>query len=214
MSDALPAPRSPGPRTPRSALGYLLLIAIFAAAIVGLTRELTRERVAASQAERTLALLRSVLGEQPFDNAPHADTILVSDPDLLGSADAVPAYRARLGAKPVAVVLTARAPQAYSGPIRLLVGIAADGTLLGVRVIEHEETPGLGDAIDARRSPWILQFSGRSLTTPPGPRWAVARDGGEFDQVSGATVTSRAVVAAVRDALRYFEVHRDVLLAP
>ncbi len=214
MSNNLPDPRSSATRTPRSAVVTLVLLAVGAAAIVGLTRELTRERIAASQAERTLRQLREVLGDRAFDNAPQADVILVSDPELLGTSEPVPVYRARLGAEPVAVVLSARAAQGYSGPIRLLVGIAADGTLLGVRTIEHEETPGLGDAIDVRRSTWILGFSGRSLASPPEPRWSVLRDGGDFDQISGATITSRAVVAAVRDALRYFEAHRDLLLAP
>jgi electron transport complex protein RnfG len=111
-----------------------------------------------------------------------------------------------------AVVLRFRAVNGYSGDIVLLAGINRDGSLRGVRVVSHRETPGLGDAIELEKSDWIRQFTGRSLTAPPIERWAVQRDGGDFDQISGATITPRAIVAAVRDALLYFEANRDFLL--
>jgi electron transport complex protein RnfG len=94
------------------------------------------------------------------------------------------------------------------------VGINIFGEIDGVRVVSHRETPGLGDAIEANRSDWILSFDGRSLLDPFYNRWAVRRDGGVFDQFTGATITPRAVVTAVRDALVYFESHRDVVFAP
>ena len=81
--------------------------------------------------------------------------------------------------------------------------------MLAVRAVAHEETPGLGDRIDAAKSDWINRFSGRSLADPDPERWAVRRDGGDFDQLTGATITSRAVVNAVRDAALYFQQHRD-----
>ncbi len=105
------------------------------------------------------------------------------------------------------------APDGYAGSIRLLVGIGADGRLLGVRVVAHRETPGLGDAIDERKSTWIDGFKGRSLGDPALERWHVKKDGGDFDQFTGATVTPRAVVGAVLDALLYFEANRATLLA-
>ena len=105
------------------------------------------------------------------------------------------------------------APDGYAGAIRLLVAVAPDGRLLGVRVLSHKETPGLGDAIDSRRSGWIGAFAGRSLEDPREDRWKVRKDGGDFDQLTGATVTPRAVVRAVRNALVYFDRHRDALLA-
>src|SRR5690606_19926340 len=97
--------------------------------------------------------------------------------------------------------------------IRLLVGISADGILTGVRVLSHRETPGLGDPIELRKSPWILQFDGKRLDDPPEALWAVEKDGGIFDGLTGATVTPRAVVRAVRNTLLYFERHRDELFA-
>ena len=118
-----------------------------------------------------------------------------------------------MGAAPVAVVLALIAPDGYGGPIKLLVGINADGSLAGVRVVNHHETPGLGDAIDTRRSNWILGFTGRSLGDPSPAQWAVRKDGGVFDQFTGATITPRAVVKAVKRALVYFEAHRDTLFA-
>jgi Na+-translocating ferredoxin:NAD+ oxidoreductase subunit G len=143
----------------------------------------------------------------------HEDVVLVRDPELLGTPGQVSVYRARQRGRPVAVVISPVAPVGYSGPIRLLVGILADGTLSGVRVVSHRETPGLGDKVELERDDWILGFDGRSLGDPPVSRWAVRRDGGVFDQFTGATVTPRAVVRAVRDALVYFEAHRDELFA-
>ena len=110
-----------------------------------------------------------------------------------------------------AAVLTAVAPEGYGGGIRLLVAINYDGTLAGVRVLSHHETPGLGDKIEAERSDWILQFEGLSLENPAPRNWRVKKDGGRFDQFTGATITPRAVVAAVYDALVYFEAHREAL---
>jgi electron transport complex protein RnfG len=111
----------------------------------------------------------------------------------------------------VAVLLNVVAPDGYAGPIRLLVAVDAAGRVLGVRVLEHRETPGLGDAIESRRSDWLRGFDGRSLVDPPRDRWEVRRDGGDFDQFTGATVTPRAVVRAVRKTLVHVERHHDEL---
>ncbi len=95
----------------------------------------------------------------------------------------------------------------------MLVGIYNDGTLAGVRVINHKETPGLGDKIDASRSDWIKQFEGLSLENPSSAKWKVKKDGGAFDQFTGATITPRAVVRAVKGSLEYFKNHREALFA-
>jgi electron transport complex protein RnfG len=113
---------------------------------------------------------------------------------------------------PVAVALEAVAPDGYGGEIRMLVGIRADGHIVGVRVTSHHETPGLGDYIDIAKSNWINQFVGKSVDDPPAEAWRVRKDGGQFDYVAGATITPRAVIKAVHKALRYFEKHRDELL--
>jgi len=103
------------------------------------------------------------------------------------------------------------APDGYGGPIRLLVGIRKSGELAGVRVVRHSETPGLGDFIEADKGDWIEQFEGLSLGDPPREQWAVKKDGGRFDQMTGATITPRAVVKAIRNALLYFREHRQAL---
>ncbi len=110
-----------------------------------------------------------------------------------------------------AVVLKFNAVNGYNGNITLLAGINSDGSLRGVRIISHKETPGLGDAIEIEKSDWALDFSGKSLSNPEPDQWAVKRDGGEFDQFTGATITPRAVVDAVRLALEYFEANHEYL---
>jgi Na+-translocating ferredoxin:NAD+ oxidoreductase subunit G len=195
------------------AAGILAGFAIFGALLVAVTWESTAERIAANERAFLLRSLADVLPEGGYDNAVHEDVVLVRDPELLGTPGQVSVYRARQRGRPVAVVISPVAPGGYSGPIRLLVGILADGTLSGVRVVSHRETPGLGDKVELERDDWILGFDGRSLGDPPVSRWAVRRDDGVFDQFTGATVTPRAVVRAVRDALVYFEAHRDELFA-
>lgn len=204
---------SPSRRSARAAL-ILLAAAVTGVALVAITHEATRERIDAIARERTLATFREVLQGRNFDNDPLADTITVTDAEWLGTAQPVTVYRARQRGETVAVVLAPVAPGGYSGSIHLLVGVAPDGALLGVRVTQHRETPGLGDAIEARKSDWIRRFTGKSLGHPPVERWRVRKDGGDFDQFTGATVTPRAVVGAVANVLMYFERHRAELLAP
>lgn len=202
------------PGRPWRAAAVLLPVAVAAFGLVALVHEATRDEIEAAAHARQTATFVEVLRGRNFDNDLLLDTIDVRDPELLGTSTTLHAYRARLHGEPVAVVLEAVAPHGYSGAIRLLVGIAPDGTVLGVRVTSHRETPGLGDGIEKRKSDWIERFSGRSLRDPAPQRWRVRKDGGEFDQFTGATVTPRAVVGAVANALVYFERHRDELLAP
>jgi electron transport complex protein RnfG len=191
----------------------LAVVAILAFGLISVVHEATRDEIAAAARERELARFAEVLGGQRFDNDLLTDTLELRDPELLGTRDPVTAYRARLEGETVAVILAPVAPNGYSGSIGLLVAIAPNGRLLGVRATQHRETPGLGDAIDTRKSNWIEQFVGKSLQAPPAARWRVRKDGGDFDQFTGATITPRAVVGAVANALVYFERHRDELLA-
>ncbi|MCW9058972.1 MAG: electron transport complex subunit RsxG [Gammaproteobacteria bacterium] len=195
--------------------GILLsLFTVIGATLVAYTFENTKARIAANERASLLRNLHVLLPPDSHTNDLFRDVIEVQDPTLLGSRDPVQVYRARRNGEPVALVMTPEAPDGYSGAIRLLVGIDPEGTLIGVRVLSHRETPGLGDAIEAERSDWILDFDGRSLGNPPADQWRVRRDGGVFDQFSGATVTPRAVVNAVRKSLIYFERHRDELFEP
>jgi len=195
------------------AAAILAGFAVIGALLVAITWQSTEERIAENERAFLLRSLTDVLPEGAYDNAVHDDAITVTDPVLLGTDDPVTVYRARRDGQPVAVVLTPVAPGGYSGPIRLLVGVLEDGTLSGVRVVAHRETPGLGDKIEVERDDWILDFTGRRLGRPPLEQWAVRRDGGVFDQFTGATITARAVVSAVRDALIYFEANRDRLFS-
>jgi electron transport complex protein RnfG len=192
-----------------------LILGLFAVAgtgLVALTYEGTAERIAENERQALLRSLHQIIRPTEHDNDLYHDHITVSDP-LLGTSAPVNIYRARQGGQPVAVVIASIAPDGYGGGIKLLVGIRYDGTLAGVRVISHKETPGLGDAIEAERSDWILGFSGRSLSEPAASKWKVKKDGGVFDQFSGATITPRAVVQAVYNTLRYYEKHREALYA-
>jgi electron transport complex protein RnfG len=129
---------------------------------------------------------------------------------MLG-AEATRVYRGRLGGQPVAAVLSPVVTQGYSGPIQLIVAIRFDGSLAGVRVLSHRETPGLGDKIEIERTDWIRSFDGKSLLDPAPAAWQVKRDGGDFDQFTGATITPRAIVRGVRGSLEYFDEHKHLL---
>jgi len=191
----------------------LCLFAIAGTAMVAFTYDQTRDRIAANEREVLMRKLNVLIPQDRYDNQLFEDTLQVRDMNLLGSDEAVTVYRARRQGKPVALVIAPIAPDGYSGAIKLLVGIGYDGTLTGVRVSAHHETPGLGDAIDEERSDWIFGFDGKSLDNPTLERWRVKRDGGAFDQLTGATITPRAIVKAVKKSLLYYRDHRDELFA-
>jgi len=191
----------------------LFLFAAIGTVLVAYTFDSTRDKIAANEREALLRKLHLLIDPRTHDNDVFKDALQVRNEILLGTPGPVTVYRARMGGKPVAVVLTPVAPDGYSGKIKLLVGINYDGTLAGVRVVSHRETPGLGDGIDEDRSDWIYGFEGKSLENPSQDRWEVKRDGGDFDQLTGATITPRAIVKAVRKCLLYFRDHREALFA-
>jgi electron transport complex protein RnfG len=194
--------------------GIMIAFSVLATLILGSMHFATRESIAASEREARLRMIEQVLPPSLHDNEVLRDAVEVPAGGMLGNRDVTLAYRGRLGGKVSAVVLEVTAPDGYSGDIRLLVGIRADGELTGVRVIAHKETPGLGDYIDVVRSDWIRKnFDGQSLAKTPDDAWKVKKDGGVFDYMAGATITPRAVVKAVHAALRYFAAHRGELLA-
>lgn len=173
----------------------------------------TRVPIAESEREARLALFEQVLPPTLYDNDLLADTLMIPAGGPLHNPEPTFAYRARLRGEPSAVILETVAPDGYSGDIKLLVAIRYDGTLAGVRVLTHKETPGLGDYIDIARSDWIRNFDGLSLAGRPDVDWRVKKDGGQFDYMAGATITPRAVIKAVHGALHYFAAHRDMLFA-
>lgn len=158
-----------------------------------------------------LNTLNSIVPHELYDNDIVQDTLTIADEEYLGSKQPSTIYIARKNGVPAAAVVSVVAPNGYSGPIELLVGINYQGSITGVRVVKHKETPGLGDGIEAQRSDWIDAFVAKNLNNPPTAGWQVKRDGGQFDQFTGATITPRAVVAAVHNSLRFFEKKKDQL---
>ena len=183
---------------PAVQLGVFALIAL---GLLGLLDALSADRIAENQRMLLRQTLVSLLPSGSFDNDVIHDTVKIQD-DRLGSLSAVKIYRARHQGKIIAALVPVVAPDGYNGKISLLIAVQPDGVLAGVRVLEHHETPGLGDPIESGKSDWIRQFMGRSLTHPDETGWRVKRDGGLFDQLAGATITPRAVVGAVHRALQ------------
>ena len=182
--------------------GFSLAATLLLAVAYGVTKEPIEQ----SALEDLRHSLEQVIPASIHDNNPAADTVQLQ---LDGTSLLV--YQARKAGHVTGVAFeTAR--KGYSGDIRVLLGIDEDGKLLGVRVLKHTETPGLGDKIEVARSDWITRFTGRSLGDPVDAQWAVKKDGGPFDQFAGATITPRAVVNGVRDGLRLFAAHRKTLL--
>jgi Na+-translocating ferredoxin:NAD+ oxidoreductase subunit G len=192
----------------------LLVFSVVGASLLSGTFTLTHPGIERSEQADKLRLVAQTLPAGSYDNDLIRDARPLPAATLLGLRRPGLLYPASQGGQVNAVVLEAVAPDGYSGEIRLLVGILADGRVAGVRVVAHKETPGLGDYIDILRSAWIRQFDGRSLDDPAAGQWKVKKDGGRFDYRASATITPRAVVKAVRKALEYFATHRAELLAP
>ena len=190
---------------------FLALFAVVGTTLVALTEYSTSAAIAENERQVLLRNLYALLPRDRLDNDIAADTLQLPASALLGTDDASTVYRARLGGEPVAAIFNSVAPEGYNGKIHLLVGVYIDGRLAGVRVVKHAETPGLGDAVEIRKSPWINDFAGKSLANPTPERWRVKRDGGDFDQFTGATITPRAVVAAVRNTLLYYQQNADMI---
>jgi H+/Na+-translocating ferredoxin:NAD+ oxidoreductase subunit G len=192
----------------------LSLFAIGTAASLAITNELTIGKVECNKQAALMASLNEVMPHDRHDNDLLADRITVSDPLLGRNGQHI--YRARLNGEPNGAVLEATAPDGYGGNIALIVGVDTQGKVQGVRVVPpHNETPGLGDKIETKKSDWIYGFDGLSLGNPAGKGWAVKKDGGQFDSFTGATITPRAVVGAVHRALQYFDANHDaVFTAP
>ena len=173
----------------------------------------TDERIAANERARIVARLNSVLEPGLRGRDLTTTRLAVTDSELLGQDEPIDVFVLTDRGAPMATVFAAIAPHGYNAAIELLIGVSPIGTVTGVRAVRHRETQGLGDAIETAKSNWILQFDDKALTAPAAQLWAIEQDDGDFDSISGATVTSRALVRAVRDTLLYFDQHRDELYA-
>jgi len=185
--------------------GFMLFaFALTMAAILAFTYEGTKGDIAASERRAAKRALLEIIPQSRIDNDILTDTIIlpkaIRKQLSMAEGDNV-VYVGRKNQQVVAVIIPATAPDGYSGDIKLLAGVNANGTIAGVRVLAHKETPGLGDKIDLRKNNWITSFNGRSLNNPTSSRWKVKKDNGEFDQFTGATITPRAVVHRVHQVL-------------
>jgi electron transport complex protein RnfG len=189
----------------------LALIAAICTALVALTFQATRERIAANEKALLEQSLQPALAGTFYDSGVSESRLVLPPPHGLPGNDPAVIYRVFAEGEPVAALFAVTARDGFSGPIRILVGIAVDGAITGVRILQHRETPGLGDKIESARSDWVFQFDGRSMGNPVATEWAIEVDGGEFDQLTGASVTPRAIIKAIRDTLNYFETHQDAI---
>ena len=200
-------------RTSLQSAANLVFFSVIGTAILASTFFLTHDEIVKSEKAEKLKLISQIVPATLFDNDIIQDALSIPADPLLGSDDSTLAYRARLKGEPSAVVLEAIAPDGYSGKIKLILAVRANGELAGVRVVAHKETPGLGDYIELPKSPWIKGFDGKSRGAYKDADWKVKKDGGQFDYMAGATITPRAVVKATHKALQYFEANRDKLFA-
>ncbi|MGE5471348.1 MAG: electron transport complex subunit RsxG [Bacteroidota bacterium] len=179
-------------------LGFGLLLAI--------TDEVTVDGIAARAIEDKQNSLSQVLPDEIHDNNPVTDTVALANAE----GRELTVYRARMNGKVTGVAFEIFGT-GYAGEIKLMMGIAADGKVLGVRALAHKETPGLGDKIEVKKTDWIERFTGLSMGNPPLERWKVKKDGGDFDQFAGATITPRGVMVAIRSGLEFFAAHQSTL---
>ncbi len=200
------------PSIGRSA-ALLALVTTLATALIVATASGTRELIAANHQAAAEQALLDVIPDAGHDNSLLSDTVIVDDHELLGLRTAKSAHLARRHGEVVAVILPATARDGYGGDIDMNIGINRDGSVAGIRVLAHRETPGLGDKIGRGKSGWTEAFIGKSFGNPTEEQWGVKKDRGIFDQFTGATITSRAATAAVKRALQYFTLHKTTLLA-
>ncbi len=193
----------------------LALFALLTAAILAATESLTEPRIVAAERAAAQRALLEIVPAAMHDNDLLADNYPIPEQhwSLLGLKKGGVAHIARRDGEPVAVIVPAVSRAGYSGDIAMIIGLTPAGELLGVRVTSHKETPGLGDKVDTKKSDWILSFNGQSLDNLPRAGWAVEKDGGQFEQFTGATITPRAVVAQVLASLDYFAIDSAALLA-
>lgn len=191
----------------------LAAVAAICTALVATTYHLTKDRIAANEQAFLEQKLAPVLSGIAFEGSISESKRVIEAPhDLPGREDAL-IYRVYADGEPVAALFAVTAPDGYAGPIRILLGVDVNGVVTGLRILEHRETPGLGDKIEESKSDWVYQFNGKSLDNPDIEDWYIRRDGGDFDQLSGASVTPRAVVNAVRETLVYFDANREQIFA-
>jgi electron transport complex protein RnfG len=191
----------------------MIIFSLVASAALSISYFLTKTPIEESDARAKRMFLNQVVPSNLYDNNLVKDTISVEPNPLIGNKKNIDIYRAKKNNQVVAVIIETIAPDGYSGEIKTLVGIGQKDKILGVRVITHKETPGLGDYIEVDKSHWIKNFNLKSLDEMGEKEWAVKKDGGDFDYVSGATITARAVVKSTYKSLLYVKENKKRLFA-
>lgn len=198
----------------RSSTLGLAIFAVVTAGLIAVTQVGTKQRIEQNEREAKSRALYEIVDRDSIDTELLDSQFALTAPNVTGKQHSLAAYRALNKGKVNAVILPVVAPDGYTGNIHLIVGIDRNAKLTGVRVLSHKETPGLGDKIELAKSDWILSFNGKGLDSSNDSRWAVKKDGGQFDQFTGATITPRAIVNATARALKFFKAHQAVLLDP
>lgn len=191
--------------------GILGAFALVTTGLIAITNYFTAPKIAEAQERQLLSVLNQLVPPNMHNNDMHLDCILVEDPVLLGTDSSKRVFRARQGSQNTALIIETTTPNGYSGDIKMVVAVNESGVSLGARVLDHKETPGLGDKIDLRVSDWILSFNNIAYTDESAQRWQVKKDGGKFDQFTGATITPRAVVEGVKNAVVYAQKNKQFL---
>jgi len=207
---------APAPEHKGSIIGSAVILGVLAAictALVAYTHQQTAPRIEQNRLDFLEQSLAPALGGLYFDSDLSKSMLTIEPPHELPGSGPATVYRVFRETEPVAALFVVTARDGYSGPIRLLIGVEANGQISAVRILEHQETPGLGDKIESSKSDWVEQFPGKSLGNPAADLWAIKRDDGVFDQLTGASITPRAVVKAIRETLVYFEANKDSVFA-
>ncbi|MDO9425161.1 MAG: electron transport complex subunit RsxG [Methylobacter sp.] len=194
--------------------GVLAGSALIASVLLGVTNCSTEGTIQRRLDEDLKKSLEEVVPAALYDNDMLLDTMNIPSTEFNIGANETTVYIAKKSGNISAVCFKFTAPDGYSGAINMIIGIDRDGNILGVRVLSHKETPGLGDKIEVAKSDWILSFVGRSLDNLAPAKWAVKKDGGEFDQFAGATITPRKSVQAIYRGLQLFKAHQEQLINP
>lgn len=189
------------------------IFAVMTAGLIAVTHQLTKHTIEDNIVQAQLSAFNEILPADRYDNNLAEAHVMLDADQLLGSAEPVQAFIARKDGQVSAIIFETIAPGGYNGSLDLLVAVDRNGVVTGSRVISHKETPGLGDKVDLQKSKWILSFGDKSLENTSLKQWNVKKDGGEFDQFTGATITPRAVVRAVKNTLLYFNENKDALLS-
>ena len=186
----------------------LVIISVTCVIAIFVVNEITKNKIEINKEKAALAIITEVLPLE-YDNDLFTDSIKLDVPDKINNTGSIIVYRARLKNKPVAVSLMPVITKGYNGNISLIVGIRYDGALTGIRVLQHNETEGFGDQVHQDKTDWLQIFNNTSVSTLPEKQWAIKKDDGEFDQLSGATITSRSIINIIYKTLEYYLENQD-----